>query len=1028
MERFFSWFFKRSLLIHFFTLAIIISGIIAIINLRREARPSVNFDRLSIIVNYRGATAEDVEELVIKPIEEKIQEVDGIEEYRSTCFEGLGQITIKLDPNYPDKDEVVDEVRRNIDQINDFPDEVDDPVINEIKSKNIPVISLAIYGKSDPLALRKAADQLKDQLKRLEGVSRIETKGFKELELMIRANPDLLDKYFISFNELMGQIKSWNGNFPGGEVDNFKNSIQLRFREKLDSVSKIESLPLRSNDAGKIIRVKDVAEVRLQLKDDKLDTLYKGEPAIVLIVVKKELSDNITVVERVKKFLGENGLNLPKNVLIETFNDDSRNVRAKLKIVTRNAIFGLALVMLVLVLTLNYRVAFVTSIGLPIAFLGGLAFLYFSGQTINTLTVLGMIVVLGMLVDDAIVVSENAYFHLENGEDPFTAAVKGVSEVSIPVIATVLTTVLAFLPIVFMQGIMGQFLSAIPITVILILIFSLIEALFILPLHNAEILKLGKIKSPGFIEKFRDKYVKYVSWSLQRRWVIVFALFLATIITVVASRKLKFIMFPAVGISGLTIRTQLPENTSRMQTKTLVKELSKELIKIIGDDLTGLVSNIGSSQIGGLTGSRERGANLSLTEVKFTEDPKFLEREKEIVKKIRIISKNLSEKYNGVSNVTIQRPGPPIGRPIQVQISSKDRIAAEKVSELINLEAKKIKGAYDIQSDLQGKSRQLDIRVKKDLAAELGLSLPTITNSVFAAFDGLAATTTRIGNDEVDLSVSFSDRAKTKVESLKRIPLRTSNGRYIYLKSLIDIKKIQGRNSVQRLDGARTITIFGDVDEKIITSKEANKRLRPFVEKLKRKYRQVVIQLGGSEKDRIMALRDTAKLYILAIIAVFMVISLSFNSILFPLYVIMSIPFGIMGVVWALILHNEPLSMMGLIGVVGLSGVVVNGAIILIQFVLYELKSGTNLNEALINAAKRRFRPIIITTITTLVGLMPTIYGLGGGDPFVQPLALSLGWGLFVATILILLCLPAMVHLLSEKILLISNKKHFFSK
>lgn len=1017
MKNFINFFLKNPLLVHYITIMVVAFGLFGLISMRREARPEVNFDRIAISIPYNGASAEDVEELILKVIEEEIDGIDGIEEYRSTAFEGIGSVSIQIDPDYPYKDEVVDEVQRAIDQIRNLPSDAEDPVLREIKASKITVLSFILVGDVDPVLLRETAEQLKDDLTRLDGVSSVDAEALKDLEFRIEVKPEALKDRSLSVTEIMNTLKNWNRVSPGGEISLDGKTFSIRFDEQLKTIEDVENLTIRSNDAGVGIKIKDIGQVYLKTKEVKQDLLIDGKPGIALSVIKNESADIINVVTTVRRFLEEHKSSLPEGVSTLVYYDDSTRIRLRLKSVVFNAVFGLILVLLALTLFVSTRLALVTSIGIPIAFMGGVGCLYVLGMTLNSLVVLGMIVVLGMLVDDAIVVAENIYSYVERGFSPREAAIKGTAEVAAPVLATVLTTIFAFLPVAFMEGIMGQFLRVIPITVVIILIFSLLEALFVLPSHCVELLRErndGEKPKEGLLNQLRDKYTHYVRWSIQsgKSVLIIMGVFVVILgLTYGAAKSVKFVLFPAEGIEFMTIRSELPQNTNLEKTKEIIGYLAKRLRSDkISSDIFSLSSQVGAATTGGISGVREQGSHLSQTTLRFTEDPSFLKREKQVIKRVKEIAKEVGQEFGAKLSANIARPGPPVEADVQVVVSSRDFKKSRAAILEIRAFLEGVPGVVNLQSDLQKKSDYYHVNIDKALAVENGFSFDDLTKVVFSAFYGVAATTTRIGDNEVDLVVSFDSENRQNLENLGDLLFLNSRGSLVPLKSFAKPEKRKTQPSIQRLDGSRTISLFGDVEEGKITAAEANARLKKNLDQIRANNPGTRIEVQGSEQQRMEALADTAKLYGFAILAIFMVISLSFRSVGFPLMVLFAVPFGLIGVVWALFLHGKPLSLMGLVGVVGLSGVVVNGSIIFIQFFLEEYRKGVELKEAIITAVSRRFRPIIITSVTTLLGLAPTIYSLGGNDPFVQPLALSLGWGLLVSTVLTLFLLPSFLY------------------
>ncbi len=1018
MKNLIKFLLKNSLFIHYITAAIIALGGYSLIKMRREARPAVNFDRIAITVAYNGASAVDIEELILKPIEDKIDEIDGIKEYRSSASEGIGTISIQLDPNYLEKKDIIDEVQRAVDQA-PLPENALDPVVLEIKANKINVFSFSLIGGVNPLVLRAESKRLKRRLKAIPGVSIVERKGFDDLEYRIEVKPEVLNNKSLSLTEIMRSLKNWNKVSPAGEINIEKMNYKIRLDEQLKTKEDIKDLTIRANDAGVSIKIKDIATVNLQSKEIKQETIINGKVGINFSVYKNESADIITVVKDIKKFL--KNYKFSKDITIIPYYDDAIRIQNSLKSIFLNAGFGLFLVLLSLMLFVSTRLALVTAVSMPIAFLGGVAVLYALGMTLNSLVVLGMVVVLGMLVDDAIVVSENIYSYVEKGMAPAKAAVKGVTEVASPVLATILTTIFAFLPVVYMEGVMGQFLKVIPITVIFILLFSLLEALFILPSHCAQFLQKKENNSyiNGPIERLREKYVKYVEWTFKKPsnyGMVVLSFILFIVLTVFAGKSIKFELFPRSGVEYLSILSEFPINTAKEKSKKLSIKIYKALNQsTVSKDIFSMNTSIGSISKGGISGSRDQGSHLSQTILRLTDDPNFIYREDKVVKEIKRIINIIAKKEEVKITISIPRNGPPVETDIQLLLTSdefkKSSLAALDVVNFLSAQ----KGNLNIQSDLMDQTKYFRIKINKSQAIQSGLQFEDLSSSIFSAFYGISATKTRLADDEVDIVVSLNKKSRKNLKNLKDLLFLNAQGTLVPLSSFAKVQMMSSIPSIQRLNGSRAVSIFGDVDEKITSTASANAILKKKIKDFKIKYPSVDFTVSGADKQRIDTLKETGVLYIFSLIAIFIVISLSFNSIGFPFLVLFAIPFGIIGVIWALFLHNTPLSLMGIVGIIGLSGVVVNGSIILIQFLLEELKKEVSLKEAILKAVHRRFRPIIITSVTTLLGLAPTIYSAGGKDTFIQPLALSLGWGLLVSTILTLFLLPIFIYILSFK-------------
>lgn len=1000
---------KNKLFVHYATIIIAIAGIVTFAIIQREARPNVNFNRVNIQAFYPGASPSDIEQLVIDPIEEKIAEVDGVEEYRSVSFVGAGQLSVTIDDNYPNPEKIIDEIRRKVSEVNGLPVEVDDPVVTELKADNIPVLNLALYGDLDAFQFKLETEKLKDFLQLQNGVQSVSYSGVGELQLKVLADPKKLDQYDITLDEIATKINSWSNQKPGGLFENQLHVANLTIGNDLNELDSLENFVVRSNDYGRSVKLKDIGYIKFELENLQSGSVFESKDAVLFTIVKKPFEDSIRVVDNLLEKIEEYQKGMPKELKLKLYKDQSKRIRDKLKIVISNAISGLILVLLILLVFLDWRSSIVVSVGIPVAILGGVALVFYLGNTMNSLVVVGIIIVLGMLVDDAIVVCENIYSYIEKGENPLKAAVKGTSEIALPVIASVLTTVFAFLPIAFMKEIIGQFLRVIPITVVAMLLVSLFEALLILPVHAEEIMKPKKEKKDTFFKKYELLYERYLNWSMSKRNILTLLISVFFVFSLFQGKKIfeRFSLFPSEGLDGLSVRVELDKNVPVSKTKQMVKELSSKLEEVSEGTFDNVIATLGSVTTGGSSGSRQNGSHLASIQVTFTSDPDFINKEKKILKNINQVVDQFKIEKKIKASITLDRPGPPVGKPIQLQVTSRDFAFGEKVINEIKKELLKIEGVHSLETDLDGDTVNYRIVVDNELAVSEGVDPAKISRTIFTASTGRVTSEILKNNEKVEILLGISPLDTEAVDHILMLKVRNQNGQAVPLSTFVKINKETGPSSIQRLNGLRTITLFGEVKDQIITGKEANAKIAPFIKKLKNKYKTISIETGGGEKDRLNAVKDTMRLYGIAIILIFMTISLTFQSVIYPFLVLTAIPMGLAGVVWSLVIHGKSLTIMGIIGVVGLSGVVVNVSIILLKFVQDRLHQGAEFRAAIIEAGVSRLRPIVMTTLSTLIGLLPTIYGVGGVDTFVQPIALVLGWGLFVATILTIFFLPA---------------------
>ena len=1009
-------FFKKvldhKLFVHYIGVIIAILGFMSAFKMQREARPNVNFNRVAIAVAYPGASPSDVEELTIEPIEEKIAEVDGVEEFRSVSYSGAGTISVQIDDDYPNIQLVTDEIRRKVLEVKNLPSEVDDPVVTEIKAVNVPVLRMAVFGDLDPFSTKIELEKLKAFLQKQPGVQSVDYTGLQDLQLKILSSPEKLNQYDLTLMEIMASLSSWAKQKPGGLLENAKSTANITIGKDYSDKEQLQNFVIRSNQSLKGVKLSDVAEVKYSTRRQQERTLFASQPANLVTITKKPFADIVKTVDQVKLALEDYKPNIHPQLQYKLYTDESTKVRNRLSIVISNAVFGLFLVLFILIVFLDWRSALVTSLGIPIAILGGVTLIYFSGVTMNSLVLVGMIIVLGMLVDDAIVVCENIFSYVEKGMTSREAALLGVSEIATPVVATVLTTVFAFFPILFMKGIMGQFLSVVPLTVIAMLVVSLFEALVILPVHCEEIMRKRKEKTSIFLP-LEKIYRSYLEWSLRRRWLIVLVVVIFTGLSVGQGKSLfqKFTLFPAEGLEGLNIRVELPQNSPLDQTEDIIKDLSQRVSTVSQESFESLYSTIGNITTGGVSGSRQSGSHLGQISIVFVSEQEFYSKEKQIVEDIRRVAREFSQEKSVQTSVTIKRPGPPVGKPIQWEVTSRDIVKSQAIVAKLKEKFAGIEGVHSLVSDLDGNSKKYRFLIDNSFAVAEGISPADISRTIFAASSGVVTSEILKNNEKVEILVGLqgADAQGLEIADIKKLKVLNKNRLPVPIRSFVKVVEEKEASSIQRLDGVKTVTLFGEVDDKIISGKEANQKVKALVLRLKKEYPTAKISAGGSEKSRMETLADTGRLYILALLLIFMVISLSFNSMIYPFLVLLSIPMGLLGVIWALSLHGKPLSLMAMIGVVGLSGVVVNVSIILLKFIQEKIAAGMEPRQAIVEGGVRRLRPIIITTLTTLIGLIPAIYGIGGIDTFVQPLALVLGWGLFVATLLTLFALPALV-------------------
>lgn len=1014
MKSIFRFFVERPLMVNLLSIFLMAIGVYAIFDINREAFPNINLDKISINIPYPGASPAEIERLVITPIEQELKALSGIDTMNSIAFSGSGLINLDLDPNSSNRDEIVNDVQLAVDQAV-LPDDLpSDPYVLEIDGSVFPVIQLAVSAPISELKLQRLGDEIKDDLLTIKGIARIVIQGDRKAEIRITIDPNKLAVHRISIGEISTLLKVWNINSPGGQIDTSTGQKTVRIVGQFQNIKDVAELVLRSNDHGDNIKLSDVSTIEESLV---IPTTYYdsgGNPALNMIILKKTDGDIIDVVDEVKEYISKIPELYGSNVTTNTSQDFSRFTRLRLGVLTNNGFVGLILVFISLILFLRFSIAMTTTWSLPIVFLTGLYFLYISGITLNLISMLGFIMVLGMLVDDAIIIGENIAYHMEKGESANDAAVIGAYELFGPVTTTILTTVAAFLPLMFMSGIIGKFIIAIPVVVISLLMFSWLESFLILPSHVSHLTNSKKLmKEKQWLINFEHAYVKFLAWVLHYRWLVVLLSILVLVGSVIlAKNAMKFQLFPATAVDQYLVRVTAKAGTNLNDLRQNLKSVDEEVRQHIKPDyLESTILSSGQMQRDAGDPLKQRGSRFGQIRVLYI--PALLREGHNAVDDLRYFENNLPQKFPDLKVAfELVKPGPPTGRALEVEISSKDGKSNEHVALNLISFLKKTKGVTTVESGLQPGDNEIHIVLNKTLATYAGVNLATAASHVRTAVDGLKVTTTRYGTEEVDVTIRYPSDADD-VNALENLKIPNNRGGLVPLSSIAKFEEKVGYTTIRHKYGLRIIRVFANIDETQTSSIKLNKLVEAqqdvWLAEFKRK---VKVHYGGEAEKNAESFKGLGLSFIFALIAIFFLLAIQFNSLGYPLIVMLAIPFGAVGVILSFYLHSVfwkpmPLSFFSTMGMVALTGVVVNSSMILLVFIQRARKDGVEMIEAIILAGRRRLRAVVLTAATTVVGLLPTAYGWGGSDPFVSPMALALSWGLAFATLITLIVIPA---------------------
>ena len=1022
----FRFFVNQNVFINILYVGVFITGIVIwnfIMN--REAFGNFDFDLAQITTPYPGATAEEVEQLVTMPIEEALKSVEGIDEIWSVSVEGLSVITIQLDPDVDNTQKTVRKIEREVDAVRtlDLPEDGDEPHVTEITAA-FPVLTLGISGDVSEDTLRQLADDLEDDFLDIDGVSRVQKKGYKEKEIWVEADLKALKDAHLSLQDLIESIRQADHTSPGGRMEIEGQEIIVRTIGRLQTPEDVERVVVQSNEVGNIIQVKDLAMVVERLERERKFTRMNGRRSIEIDILKKDSGDTLTIDDEIKSIVNRYKENYPK-VNFGYANEISFYIQRRLKVLLKNGLVGISLVLLIMILFLSPQSAFWSTSAIPFAFLGGIITMQIFGITINLLSLFAFILVSGMLVDNGIVVAEYIERKRAEGLPTFTAVSVGVSEMSLPVFAAALTTIIAFAPLAFMTGITGKFLRQMPLVLIACLICDLIECLFILPGHLYHY--DWKFKILKWAQPFRRRaqhglhFITRLYEALIRKVVkrpfttMIMAILITSILFAVCIRFVRFQIFPNI-IDIFAIKYELPVGTTLERNEIIAKGFEKIVETLPKDEIDVVVTQIGSQ------GDRNRsnsGTNVGEVRV-------FLNKAKEdrmdgniLIEQIR----NDVEQYakeSGLKKYELEkiRGGPPTGRAIEVMLIGEDYGPLNALANEIEVFLKEIKGTYGILNDYDPEKKEYKLIINRPAVARAGLTISQVAMVVRSAFDGQEATEIkRVGaTEDVKVKVKLKEEDRETDQTLDRLTITTPRGKQVPLRSLVTIEKGTGLLTILRNDGDRTITVKGEVQRDVITPDEVNKKLDAFLKSAVKKYPRMKYKFGGEKKNQDESMASLFKAIVIALGLIYLVLATLFRSYWEPVIIISIIPFALLGVFLSLLIPGKLLTLLVLIGFTGLTGVVVNNSILMIEtFKRYKEQNNLSESEVVVLGTKERLRPILLTTLSTFFGVMPLGYGLGGKEPFLQDMAYSFGWGLMFCSIMTLIWIPAF-HLVSVNI------------
>ena len=1008
MKRIIDYFVDNPIVVHLLTLLIVLMGAFSLFSLNKETFPKVDFNYIVVTTAYPGTAAEDVEKLVTIDFERELKEVEGIEELNALSAEGGSIISIKVDSDY-DVDQVLVDVKDAVDRVTDLPNDVEEPIVTRITNKTRSLMEIAFYGNEE-WALRDKVKTVRDRLERDGRVSKVELQGYRDETFYVEADLPVLKRYEMTLAEVVQAISDRQVNVTAGSVVDPSGEKIIRTLVENDTVTSIENIVLRSNDIGSVVRIKDVAKVFRRLKDPEKEYRSMGELAIFLGIQSRSSADVLNTAEFIKTTVEEESKKL--GLKYKVYQDLSFYVERRLGILTENGLFGIIFVTLCLMLFLNFRVSIITALGAPFAFFVAFSLMDSMNITVNLISMFGLIMVLGMLVDDSIIVAEQYFQRVEGGMKPREAAKKSALETVAPVTATIITTMVAFSSLFFMEGIMGKFVWPIPAVVIIALFASWLECFLILPGHLSDFGGSHKKAEKGQwylpLLKLYGRSLDFALRYAKSTMLIFIGLFVLSILTL---KTMRFELFPSDDVTRAQINIKGPVGASFERTKQNLLRIEKIIPKSVREgELKNYKTVVGYQRFKG--GRSKTGDHYGSVELELNFIDELDRSSNEIISEI---SKNGSDVVDKDYTFSLEKfkNGPPSGKPLNVELYGDNLDELKTIAQKIKEDVLKFKGVLTTEVDYEEGKRQFVVKIDEAEARRLGLTNLQIASELRRAYEGAIATTIKKSDEDVEVIVRLNEDYRKSVKTLDQIEIANAQGRTVKLTKLAKIVEEEGSYLIRRLDRKRTVAVNGEIDTKLTTSVELTKTVTPYVEKLLKNYPGVNYKLGGENEDTQDSLRGFVKGLVGSNIIIFIILVVLFSSVRQPFIIMTAIPFGLIGVVASFKVLGLPIGFMALMGMLGLVGVVINDSIVLVTFINRKLQEEGYSIATLKSATMSRFRAVFLTTVTTVAGLLPVAHA-PGGDPFLKPMATSFAYGLLFSSLITLVFVPCFYKVLID--------------
>ncbi|MGF1728783.1 efflux RND transporter permease subunit [Photobacterium kasasachensis] len=995
MQGFIAYFARRSFLARILTVMVLMVGLASLSMLKLQELPDIAFEEVEITTQYPGATAQDIELNITNQIEKELKSVQGIRKYTSQSTEGLSYISIEVD-EAADITKVLRDIQQAVDRVKSLPKDITNPpVVEQRSTSSFEVLTFGVSHDGDYASLQPYARTLEKSLKGLTGVGSVIMTGFSEREFWIEVDPEKVSRYQLTFDDVINAVNSRNLSLSGGVVESWDSEQRIVTMTQIQSVEELGQLVIKVLPTGGLVRLSDIATMTDTFEKATEKAVINGQSAILFSVTNGAGADIIATVNSIKALINAEQQRLGDQYRFEFGLNLADDMSDKFSIVSINGGIGLLLVLLVLSLILKRQVAFWVSVSIPFCVLGVMAVLPALGMNLDSITLSALLLVIGIIVDDSVIIAESIYQEKEKGKRALEAAIDGTRKVIKPIMASLTTTALVFIPMFFIPGTMGKAVIVIPLTVLAALLFSLTECTFTLPAHLANSLKETKQEvscrelRPDRFQTVISAYTRLLSRCLNYKKSVLLVAMLMLGISGWLATTLKLDIFPSEAAKYIEVYTEVTPGTPLEDVKAAHFQLEQAIEALSENELVSYQLTYSSPATSGLIvlssfEQRERSAEEILVE---------LNQQLETVDELSFVK------------LSIDAGGPPPGEPVEVRVLGGNQSQREEAVVLVTDWLNQQSGLNKVTNSEALKDPQLQIVPQYEWLARYNLTVSDLATTLRIAFEGETVTSTWLGDQEVDMRV-LMDAEYRNIQRLSTTKIYTANGAQVPLSRLAKVERIDVPRQIQHYNGERQVIVTAQITDQALTPNMISQTLTQALEG--KMPASVKLEIGGEAESTNETMSGFVVAFPAAIIGIYFVLAVMFGSLLQPMLVMAVIPFAIVSSLMALFVHMQPLSLFALIGVLGMTGVVVNNSLVLINRINELREEGMAVLDAIVDASASRLRPIVLTSMTTVVGLLPLAYGIGGTDVYMGPMSLTLGYGLLFSLPVVLIVIPCL--------------------